>query len=60
MMDASGSMQCDNLSMAAIAVTSLAMNLDARDEYGVVLFSGKVNVFNGLIKQCTWIRSLAG
>jgi len=45
MMDASGSMQGENLSMAAIAVTSLAMNLDARDEYGVVLFSEKVNVF---------------
>jgi Mg-chelatase subunit ChlD len=45
MMDASGSMQGENLSMAAIAVTSLAMNLDARDEYGVVLFSEKVKVF---------------
>ncbi len=45
MMDASGSMQGENLSMAAIAVTSLAMNLDARDEYGVVLFSEKVNIF---------------
>lgn len=45
MMDASGSMQGENLSMAAIAVASLAMNLDARDEYGVVLFSEKVNIF---------------
>ena len=44
-MDASGSIQGDNLSMAAITVTSLAMNLDARDESGVVLFSEKVNVF---------------
>ncbi len=43
-MDASGSMQGEKLSMAAIAVTSLATNLDARDEYGVVLFSEKVNV----------------
>jgi Mg-chelatase subunit ChlD len=43
-MDASGSMQGEKLSMAAIAVTSLAVNLDARDEYGVVLFSEKVNV----------------
>ncbi len=43
-MDASGSMQGEKLSMAAIAVTSLAANLDARDEYGVVLFSEKVNV----------------
>jgi len=48
MMDASGSMQGENLSMAAIAVTSLAMNLDARDEYGVVLFSEKVNIFKRL------------
>lgn len=45
MMDASGSMQGENLSMAAIAAASLAMNLDARDEYGVVLFSEKVNIF---------------
>ncbi len=45
MMDASGSMQGENLSMAAIAVTSLAMNLDTRDEYGVVLFSEKVSIF---------------
>ena len=45
MMDASGSMQGENLSMAAIAVASLAMNLDAHDEYGVVLFSEKVNVY---------------
>lgn len=45
MMDASGSMQGDNLSIAAISFTSLAMNRDARDEYGVVLFSEKVNVF---------------
>lgn len=44
MMDASGSIQGEKLSMAAIAVTSLAVNLDARDEYGVVLFSEKVNV----------------
>ena len=44
MMDASGSMQGENLSMAAIAVASLAMNLDARDEYGVVLFSEKAKI----------------
>lgn len=43
-MDASGSMQGENLSMAAIAVASLAMNLDARDEYGVVLFSEKAKI----------------
>ncbi len=45
MMDASGSMQGANLSMAAVAVAALATNLDHRDEYGVVLFSEKVNVF---------------
>jgi Mg-chelatase subunit ChlD len=44
-MDASGSMQGINLSMAAIAVASLAMNLDYKDEYGVILFSEKVNIF---------------
>ena len=44
-MDASGSMQGINLSMAAIAVASLAMNLDYKDEYGVVLFSERVNIF---------------
>lgn len=44
-MDASGSMQGVNLSMAAIAVASLAMNLDYKDEYGVVLFSERVNIF---------------
>lgn len=45
MMDASGSMQGENLSMAAIAVASLAMNLDFGDEYGVVLFSEMANIF---------------
>ena len=44
-MDASGSMYGENLSMAAIAVASLAMNLDLKDEYGVVFFSEKVNVY---------------
>jgi Ca-activated chloride channel family protein len=44
-MDASGSMYGENLSMAAIAVASLAMNLDLKDEYGVVFFSEKVNIF---------------
>jgi len=44
MMDASGSMQGMKLSMAAIAVASLAMNLDYGDEYGIVLFSEKVNL----------------
>ncbi len=42
--DASGSMQGENLSMAAVSVASLAMNLDYRDEYSVVLFSEKVHV----------------
>ncbi|MCB2185644.1 MAG: VWA domain-containing protein [Deltaproteobacteria bacterium] len=44
MMDASGSMQGEKLSLAAIAVASLALNLDARDEYGVVLFSEKAKI----------------
>jgi len=43
MMDASGSMQGMKLSMAAIAVASLAMNLDYGDEYGIVLFSERVH-----------------
>jgi len=43
-MDASGSMQGAKLSMAAIAVASLAMNLDYGDEYGIVLFSEQVNL----------------
>lgn len=41
-MDASGSMQGMKLSMAAIAVASLAMNLDYRDEYGILLFSERI------------------
>lgn len=45
MMDASGSMQGVNLSFAAIAASSLAMNLNYRDQYGVILFSEKVNIF---------------
>jgi len=45
MIDASGSMQGLNLSIAAIAAASLAMNLDHQDEYGVVFFSEKVNIF---------------
>ncbi|MGA2403584.1 MAG: vWA domain-containing protein [Syntrophobacteraceae bacterium] len=48
MMDASGSMQGVNLSMAAVAVAALAMNLDLRDEYGVILFSEKVSVFKSI------------
>jgi hypothetical protein len=48
MMDASGSMQGANLSMAATAVAALAMNLDHRDEYAVVLFSEKVHIFKGI------------
>lgn len=43
MMDASGSMQGMKLSMAAIAVASLAMNLDYRDEYAIILFSETVH-----------------
>ncbi len=43
MMDASGSMQGMKLSMAAVAVASLAMNLNYGDEYGIVLFSEKVH-----------------
>ncbi len=43
-MDASGSMQGTKLSMAAVAVGSLAMNLDGEDEYGIVLFSERVNL----------------
>jgi Mg-chelatase subunit ChlD len=45
MMDASGSMQGVNLSFAAIAASSLAMNLNYKDQYGVILFSEKVNIF---------------
>lgn len=45
MVDASGSMQGLNLSIAAIAAASLAMNLNYRDEYGIVIFSEKVNIF---------------
>jgi uncharacterized protein with von Willebrand factor type A (vWA) domain len=45
MMDASGSMQGVNLSYAAIAASSLAMNLNYKDQYGVILFSEKVNIF---------------
>jgi len=44
MIDASGSMHGANLSIAAIAAASLAMNLNFRDEYGVVLFSEKYNI----------------
>lgn len=45
MMDASGSMQGLNLSIAAMSAASLAMNLNHRDEYSVVLFSEKANIF---------------
>ncbi len=44
MIDASGSMQGENLSMAAASASSLAMNLDYRHEYSVVLFSERVHV----------------
>lgn len=44
MIDASGSMQGENLSMAAASAASLAMNLDYRDEYAIVLFSEKAHV----------------
>lgn len=42
-------MQSDNFSVAAITVTSLAVNLNVRNEYGVVLFSEKVNVFKRVV-----------
>jgi hypothetical protein len=45
MMDASGSMQGLNLSLAAIAASSLAMNLNLKDQYAIVLFSDKFNIF---------------
>jgi Mg-chelatase subunit ChlD len=45
MIDASGSMQGLNLSIAAIAASSLAMNLNYKDEYSVILFSEKINLF---------------
>jgi hypothetical protein len=45
MMDASGSMQGINLSMAAIATSSLAMNLNLKDQYAVILFSDRFNIF---------------
>jgi len=48
MVDASGSMHGLNLSIAAIAASSLAMNLNYRDEYSVVLFSEKFNIFKGI------------
>ncbi len=48
MMDASGSMQGLNLSIAAIATSSLAMNLNYQDQYGVIMFSDKFNVFKGI------------
>ncbi len=44
MIDASGSMQGESLSMAAASAASLAMNLDYRDEYSIVLFSEKAHV----------------
>lgn len=45
MIDASGSMHGSNLSIAAIAASSLAMNLNFKDDYGVVLFSEKYHLF---------------
>ncbi|HOK07613.1 MAG TPA: vWA domain-containing protein [Syntrophales bacterium] len=47
-MDASGSMQGEKLAMAACTCASLAVNLDARDDYAVVLFSERVKVCKGL------------
>jgi Mg-chelatase subunit ChlD len=49
--DASGSMQGENLSIAAIATASMAMNLDRKDEYGIVLFSEEVNQFKRVYEQ---------
>ncbi|MBI5058927.1 VWA domain-containing protein [candidate division KSB1 bacterium] len=45
MMDASGSVRGINLSMAAVGAASLVLNLNHRDEYGVVLFSDSSNIF---------------
>ena len=59
-MDASGSMQGINLSMAAIAVASLATNLDYRDEYGVVLFSEKVNIFKRINQPKSLDKVISG
>lgn len=50
-MDVSGSMQGEKLSMAAIAVASIAMNLDQKDEYSVVLFSEQVNILKRVDQQ---------
>ena len=50
-MDVSGSMQGEKLSMAAIAVASIAMNLDRKDEYSVVLFSEQVNILKRVDQQ---------
>jgi hypothetical protein len=49
--DASGSMQGENLSIAAIAATSMAINLDHKDEYGVILFSEQANHYKRIDEQ---------
>jgi len=50
-MDASGSVQGEKLAMAAVAVASIATNLEGRDEYGVVLFSERVNILKRIDQQ---------
>jgi len=49
--DVSGSMQGENLSIAAIATASMAMNLDRKDEYSIILFSEEVNRFKRIYEQ---------
>jgi hypothetical protein len=49
--DVSGSMQGENLSIAAVAAASMAVNLDRKDEYGIVLFSEKVDKFKRIYEQ---------
>lgn len=60
MLDASGSMQGEKLSMSAIAAASLALNLEYRDEYSVVLFSEKVNVFKRMDQGLHLDRVISG
>lgn len=57
MVDASGSMHGSNLSIAAIAASSLALNLNYKDEYSVILFSEKFNIFKG-INQLTQLHDV--
>ena len=58
MIDASGSMQGENLSMAAAGAASLAMNLDYRDEYSIVLFSEKAHVLKRMEQSLALDRVL--